>query len=132
MNTPSPFTLWLSRIVLGLFTVLMTSICIKFMSDPVSNALAQGLTVSSSLGVTEIRVAYGAFPASFALIGLYCLLFTRYMAGLSLIAAMMGILLSVRFYSGMTGHAMSQYSFILYAEGVFLALSLLGIFLQRK
>jgi hypothetical protein len=44
----------------------------------------------------------------------------------------MALILAVRAYAGLTGNIMAEQSFVIYAEGVFLTLSLLGLYLQTR
>lgn len=125
-------TVWLCRIVLTVVTILFTMISWHFMSDPVGMAPEFGLAATSSLGATTLRIGMGAFPMTLALITLSCLLTSRFVTGLSIVAILMGLILGVRTYAGLTGSIMAEHTFILYAEGVMLTLALLGLYLENK
>ena len=124
--------LWLPRLILTLVTILFATISFRFAVDPVGAAIPFGLAPTSSLGITTLRVSMGAFPATLSVISLYCLIRSRLMAGLSIVSLVMGTILGMRFYSGLMGGIMAEQSFIIFAEGAFLVLSLLSLLLLRK
>jgi hypothetical protein len=125
-------TRWLPRLILTVVTILFATICLRFMSDPVGAAVPFGLATTSSLGATTLRVSMGGFPITLSLITLYCLVKSRFTAGLSIVAVIMSVILAVRVHAGLTGNIMAEQNFVIYAEAVFLTLSLLGLYFQTR
>ena len=132
MNMIRPFPLWLSRIVLSLAMVLFEIISLKFIINPTHEATGFGIATTSSLGATTLRIGFGAFPAMVGIIIARCLMRAHYAAGLSIVSTLMAIILGVRFLAGASGDTMAEHNYIIYAECVFLSLSLLGLFQLRK
>jgi hypothetical protein len=132
MNVIRPFPLWLSRIVLSLAMLLFAVISLRFIINPTHAATGFGIATTSSLGATTLRVGFGAFPAMVGIIIARCLARGYYAAGLSIVSTLMAIVLGVRLLAGVTGDIMAEHSYIIYAEGIFLSLSLLGLFQLRK
>src|SRR5262249_53740289 len=58
---PMRLPIWFSRAVLGAATLLMTSIAIKYMTDPVGAVAPQGIVLRTPEAVTIIRVSGGMF-----------------------------------------------------------------------
>ena len=132
MNSIRPFPLWISRIVLSFAAVLFTVISVKFMTNPTHEAAAFGIATTSSLGATTLRIGFGAFPAMVGLIIAWCLVRGYFAVGLSIMSTLTALILGVRFLAGVNGSIMAEHNYVIYAEGVLLSLSLLGLFLLRK
>jgi hypothetical protein len=93
------FAPWISRLVLGVVTLIFLMIGLRFLHDPVAAAGALGVTISRGLATTTLRVGLGAFPLAFAIIVASCLRSQRSLPrGLAIVTVMIGTALVVRAY----------------------------------
>lgn len=128
-------TQWLCRVTLFAFVFIFTSVSLRFLFHPVENGAVLGMVPSPShpaLGVISIRVGYGVYPIAFIMVGLFCLLTSRFREGLSFIAAMMILLLGGRIINGLFGGPLAENPFVLVGEVVLLVFSITGIFLESR
>jgi hypothetical protein len=125
------FSRWISRIILLFSTTIFFLISIRTISDPAGSAAEQGITLSSPLGYTILRVGFGGFPLGFAIIILACLISAqRILIGLSFVATMVAVVLAVRILGVYLDGTASQSSKLIVAEAVLLVLSAIGLFLE--
>jgi hypothetical protein len=117
------FSLWLSRLVLLLATVLLIMIGLKFIVDPGGSAAESGILLNSPLAYTNERASFGAFPLASGLIALTCLLSSRrHLIGLSVTATTIGTALAVRIFGVVADGTLEASSTVLVAETVLLTL----------
>ena len=80
-------TLWFNRAVLAAATMLMTSIGLRGLLDPVDSSAQHAITLGSAAGVTVARVGFGGFPLAVAIILLGCVVAERrLLTGLAVLA----------------------------------------------
>jgi hypothetical protein len=70
-------SIWFSRLVLGVATLLFGAIALRGLFDPVGSSAVHEIALGSPAGVTVARVGFGAFPLAFALILLGCVIAER-------------------------------------------------------
>lgn len=122
---------WLARGLLLAVTVLFTLIGLRYLSDPVGKAAADGIVLGSVTAVSRLRVAFSAFPLGFAAILFGCLISTRrLLLGLVALATLIGVVTAIRglgiLVDGSAGEALK----LLRVEFAVLTLSLLCIFVE--
>jgi hypothetical protein len=114
--------LWLSRLVLFAAAMLLISIGLKFITNPVGAAAASGIALTSPLAHTNMRASFGAFPLAGGLLALFCLLSSRrHLIGLSVTAATIGTALAVRIFGVIADDTLGPSTVVLVAESVLLA-----------
>ena len=133
MNRFIAITPWFSRAVLLMATVVLTGISLKYMVDPVRTSAESGISLTTPLALTNIRIGFGAFPLGFALITLACLILPQQrFLGLSLVATLIGVALAVRIYGVLVDGTLARSMFVLRAETILFTLSLIGIFAEQS
>lgn len=109
------------RIVLGVASLLLTMIGLKYILDPVGSATASGMTSLSSLGVTNMRAGVGGFALGFALIAATCaLVASRTANGLFFLIVVFGTVLFVRLVGALNDGTIGQSARIIIPETVIL------------
>jgi hypothetical protein len=92
-------SIWFSRFVLGVATLLFASIALRGLFDPVGSSAAHGITLDSPAGVTAARVGFGGFPLAFAIIVLGCVIAERrLLTGLGVLVVVAVVLTAVRLF----------------------------------
>ena len=125
------FSRWINRIILLFSTTIFFLISITTISDPAGFAAEQGITLSSPLGYTILRIGFGAFPLGFAIIILACLISAqRILIGLSFVATMVAVVLAVRILGVYLDGTASQNFNLIVAEAVLLVLSAIALSLE--
>jgi hypothetical protein len=125
------FSHWISRIILLFPTAIFFLISLRTISDPAGSVGEQGITLSSPLGYTILRVGFGAFPLGFAIIVLACLISARRaLIGLSFVATMVTVVLAVRILGVCLDGTASQSFKLIVAEVVLLVLCGIGLFIE--
>jgi hypothetical protein len=128
----SRFAVIVSRVPLGMVTVIFSLIGLRFLVDPVRAATAMGIAFTSPGGVTVARVGFAAFPLAFAILAVACLLSARrVLAGLSMVFIVVTVVFLVRILGLALDHSGAENVRLLAPEAVLMALSALGIHLER-
>jgi hypothetical protein len=81
------YSIWFSRAVLLIATLLFSAIALRSLVDPIGAAAPHAITLGSTAGVTVARVGFGGFPLGFAIVLAVCLTADRrLLAGLGFLA----------------------------------------------
>src|SRR5262245_59250696 len=121
---------WLIRLMLLAPAPVFTVISVQFIADPVQ-AAASGIAPESSVGLTNLRSGLGGLSVGSACVTGFCRLSARRLLfGLGFVATMLGAVLGVRIVSVVADDTARASLPVLCAVGVFLILSVLGIFLE--
>lgn len=129
----SRFGIWISRLPLIAVTAIFTVISARFLINPVSSAAAQGISFSSSAGVTEVRIGFAAFPLAFAIILLSCLVSRqRLLAGIYIVLTVLTVAIAVRVFGMMIDNSVKEGLPVLAPEIVLGAISLVGLNLEKR
>jgi len=132
MTTLWRFAPWLVRLLLLGPALIFALVSVRFLADPVRAAAASGIALDSPLGVTNLRSGIGGLFLAAACITVFCLLSARrLLVGLSFVATMMGVL-AVRIVSVVVDDTARASLPVLCAEGAFLLLSVMGIFIESR
>lgn len=122
---------WLSRIILMLPTLIFILIAVKYLTQPASAAAEVGISPTSPLGMTILRVGFGAFPLGCAIFTFACLISKRrILAGLGFVATMVAVILLVRIYGMLVDGTMNENMFFIGPEVVLLVLCLSGFIIE--
>jgi len=125
--------LWLNRLLLLAATVLFTLIGASYLINPVSKSSVFQITLGSAAPITNMRVGFGAFPLSFALIVFACLLSSdRILIGLSFLATVVGVTTGVRLLGAAVDGAAPETLMGLKPEVLLTLLSLIAIVGERR
>lgn len=131
MEKFSKLATWLIRLLLLAAAALFTLISVRYLVDPVGKAAADEIAVATVMGISRLRVAFGAFPLAFAVILLGCLVSTkRLLTGLVVLATTMGVVTTVRLLGILIDGAPAEAMKLLRVEAIVLALSIAGIFIE--
>jgi hypothetical protein len=126
-------TLWLNRLLLLAATVLFTLIGVSCLINPVGKSNVFQITLGSAAAITNMRVGFGAFPLSFALIVFACLLSSdRILIGLSFLATVVGVTTGVRLLGAAVDGAAPETLMVLKPEVLLTLLSLIAIVGERR
>jgi hypothetical protein len=127
------FAPWLVRLLLLAPALVFTLVGVRFIADPVRAAAASGIALDSPLGLTNLRSGIGGLFLGSACVTVFCLLSARRLRfGLGFVATLLGIILAVRIGSVVVDDTARASLPVLCAEGIFLSLSLLGIFIEAR
>jgi cytochrome b561 len=97
MNAFWRATPWILRAILLGVTVLFTLISWRYLTDPVAKAATDEITLGSVMAVSRMRVGFGAFPLSFAILLAICLPFRRLLlTGLVALSVVIGVVTAAR------------------------------------
>ena len=131
MNTFWRISHWPARLILLAASALFIMISLKYLSNPVHVAAADGISLGSGMAITRLRIGFGAFPLGFAIILLFCLVSrARLLAGLGIVATLDFVILIVRLLSIPVDHSLQQNLPLVRAEAVLLLLCLAGITIE--
>jgi hypothetical protein len=133
MTTYSRIVVWFNRLVLAAATVVMMMIAVRNLRDPIGATLPLDIALRSPSAVTIVRVGFGGFPLGFAVaLGVCAISTRRLLAGLALLAAVIGAATAAR-VQGLLIDGMTPYNrALLRPEVAMLALSAIGIALERR
>ena len=125
------FAPWLIRFILLPPTLIFSLIALRYITNPVTSAAAQGITLNPGLGVTIGRVGLGGFPLGCAIFLATCLLSQRrLLTGLTFVSTVVAVLLVVRVF-GMTADASIQENIkLVRAEIGLLAVTGVGLLIE--
>jgi hypothetical protein len=119
---------YIGKVILSLSIALFIMISLEPLVHPATNAAAQGIAFTSSLGTTVFRVSFAGFPLACAAFLLYCLLARdRTLGGLIFSALVLGILLAVRVYGMEVDRTVEQSMPLVKPEIALVAVMLAGI-----
>ena len=122
---------WIARLLLVPPTLVFTMIAARYLTEPVRAAAEVGLNFTSPLGLTILRIGFGAFPLGCGIVTLACLLSARrVLLGLSFVATMMSTILIVRVAGMLADGTVSQSLGLVRAEIIMLILMSAGILLE--
>ncbi len=121
---------WFSRAILAFPLVVFVVIGSKYLATPIEVATGSGMALNSQAAVTDLRVE-GAVFFALAVLTLASLLSTRrLLAGLSLIATVVGFVTAARIFGYYIDGPAAETSFKLVPEIVLLTLSSVGILVE--
>jgi hypothetical protein len=124
---------WFTRLILLPPTLIFALIASRYLFNPVQAAAAVGISFVSPLGLTIARVGFGAFPLACSLFTLSCLISSRrVLTGLGFVATVMSVALVVRIFGMLADGTTKQNMHLVVAELIFLALMLVGVFIERR
>ena len=89
-------SVWFSRVVLGAAAVLLASIGLRYVIDPMGAVGPHGIVLGSAEAITIMRVTGSVF-LGIALVLLGCLVTNRLLPGLALLATIATSITAVRF-----------------------------------
>lgn len=90
-------TPWFARAVLAGATLLITSIGVRGLFDPVGSSAQHDITLGSPVAVTVARVAFGGFPLAVAIVLLGCVVADRrLLTGLAVLAVVAIVITAAR------------------------------------
>jgi hypothetical protein len=113
--------------------LIFLMVSMRFLTNPARAAAASGLAAQSPLGLTNLRSGIGGLFLGSACVALFCLLsMRRLLFGLSFVATMLGVVLTVRIASVLIDHTAAASTRLLVVETVFLAVSLIGVFIESR
>ena len=105
-------------------TLLFVMIGFKFAVDPQGAATRSGLSVAASVGATNLRASFGAFPLALAAVLSYHLVsLSRLLMGLAISAAFIAAALLARLGGAIVDGTMDESRPLLIVESVVLALA---------
>jgi Domain of unknown function (DUF4345) len=123
--------LWLVRLILAVPTFLFIRIGVKYVIDPWQVA-GSGMQLDSPAAVTDTRVV-GAIFLGIAALTLFSMFSERrFLAGLVLVAIVIGFVTAVRVLGFVVDGAAPETAFKLTPEVVILLLSAIGIFVEMR
>lgn len=124
--------IWFNRFVLVAATFVMSMIALRNLRDPIGANLPLGISLDTPAAVTVVRVGFGGFPLGFAAALFGCLLSTRrLLTGMALLLAIVGAATVAR-VEGLIVDGATPYNVgLLRPEIAMLALSVIGIVLER-
>jgi hypothetical protein len=106
---------------------------ISYLINPVNKSSAFQITLGSAAAITNMRVGFGAFPLSFALIVFACLLSSdRILIGLSFLATVVGVTTGARLLGAAVDGAAPETLMVLKPEILLTLLSLIAIVGERR
>jgi cytochrome b561 len=124
---------WFSTLVLIFAAFILSMIGVKFVIDPVSAAVASGMTLHSAVAVTNMRASFGAFPLACAIFIVICLASGSHrVTGLRFVAIVIGAVLLVRVFGIYRDGTLMESGKVLGAEAILMILSILGLFFERS
>jgi hypothetical protein len=124
---------WLSRVILGLATLIFFLIGFKYVLDPASAAASSGMSLPTPLGLTNMRAGVGGFSIGCALITAVCLASReRLRLGLWFVVGILAPVLIVRLYGVAVDNTLEQSRRILLPESLILSLSVVALFAGRS
>ena len=122
------FAGWITRVPLVVATFLFTAIASKFLFDPVHSAAAQGILLTQGVGITVVRIGFGAFPLAFAIITLSCLVSKNRLAtGLYVVLTVVSVALLVRIFGMIADNSVKESMRVLMPEIVLLLVSTVAL-----
>jgi uncharacterized protein DUF4345 len=123
---------WLVRLILALPTVLFIRIGIKYLADPLQVAAGSGMALNSPAAFTDTRVV-GTMFLGIAALTLFSIFSTRrLLAGLVLIATVIGFVTAGRLLGLLVDGAAPETVFKLTPEVVLLIASAVGILVELR
>jgi cytochrome b561 len=121
---------WLNRMILVLPVLLFVLIGFKYIATPDRVATGSGMLLHSQAAVTDLRVEGGVFFALAALTLASLLDTRRILAGLGLIATVVGFVTAARIFGYFVDGPAAETTFKLIPEVVLLTLSSVGILVE--
>jgi cytochrome b561 len=121
---------WLNRVILVLPFILFVLIGSKYLATPNQVATGSGMALNSRAAVTDMRVEGALFLALAALALLSLLDVRRLLAGLTLIATVVGFVTAARVLGYFVDGPAAETTFKLVPEVVLLTLSSAGILVE--
>jgi hypothetical protein len=124
---------WISKVIVLMSTAVFIMISIEPLAHPATNAAAQGIAFTSSLGATLFRVSFAGFPLGCAAFLAYCLLSgRRTLTGLIFSALILGILLVVRVYGMEVDSTVQQSMPLVKPEVVLVVITLIEAAIEKR
>lgn len=88
---------WLARLILAWAVLGFGQVAWTYLTDPVGSALNSDIALNSVGAVSHIRVVFGGFHLTFALIALFCFLSReRVLTGLLIAAVVITVAVAIR------------------------------------
>jgi hypothetical protein len=131
MKMSRGFSFWLTRLILAWPTLVFALISSRYLLHPAQSASAQGIALASPLGLTILRVGFGAFPLACFFFTLFCLISEhRILTGLTFVSTVMSAALVVRVFGMLADGTTRQNMRLVVAELVMLVLLSIGVVLE--
>lgn len=131
MKGPWKFSPWLTRLILLWPTLVFGLIATRYLVHPIKNAADVGISVVSPLGLTILRVGFGAFPLACFLFTLFCLVSARrILTGFIFVSTVISAALLVRVAGMLADGTTAESMRLVVAEIVMLVLLVFGATLQ--
>jgi hypothetical protein len=122
---------WLTRLILLPPAIIFALIAIRYLTNPVASAAAQGIVLPAGLGVTIARVGLGGFPLGCGIFLATCLLSRRrLLTGLTFVATIVSVVLAVRIFGMVVDSTVEANMRLVSREIGLLAVTGIGIFLE--
>jgi len=96
MKEESRRSIWFGRLVLGAATLLLTSISVKYITNPVESVGPHGITLGSPEAVTIMRVSGGVFLGIAVVLATCLTAERRLLVGLGVLATIATTILATR------------------------------------
>jgi hypothetical protein len=117
--------IWVGRLALLAMTLLFIMIGFKFAIDPQGAATGSGLSIAASVGATNLRASFGAFPLALAAVLSYHLVSqSRLRIGLAIGAVFIAAALLARLGGAFVDGTMGESRSLLIVESVVLVLAI--------
>jgi hypothetical protein len=127
------FAPWLSRSLLIPPALIFTLIAVRYLTQPAQAAAEVGIAVTSPLGMTILRVGFGAFPLGCSIFVLACLVSERRIStGLGFVATIIAVLMIVRSYSMVVDRTVKESMALIYPEALLMVLCFIGLFIEFR
>ena len=124
---------WLTRAALTGATFVFAMVGLRYVLNPVSASAETGVQLSSALASTATRVGFGAFPLGVAIFTLTCLISARRrLAGLSLVAIVVGTAIVVRIAASVADGPVPQSMRLFIPEAAMFTLAVSGLALEKR
>jgi hypothetical protein len=122
---------WITRLILAPPTVIFALIAMRYILNPATAAATVGITLTTPLAATILRIGFGAFPLGFSIFTLLCLISSRrILIGLGFVSIMLGVALGVRIFGTVIDGTLRESVSLIASEAVLLLLSLTGILIE--
>ena len=122
---------WLSRVILVPPTVIFTLIGLRYITKPAQAAAEVGISLSSPLAATILRIGFGAFPLGAAVFTLWCLISrNRILNGLTFVGILLSVALIVRIYGMLVDGTVRESMGLVRAEAILLIICFIGVAIE--
>ena len=122
---------WLSRFLLIPPALIFTLSAVRYLTQPTQAAAEVGIAVTSPLGMTILRVGFGAFPLGCSIFVFACLVSERRIStGLGFVATIIAVLMIVRSYGMVVDGTVKESMALIYPEALLMVLCFVGLLIE--